>query len=261
VSRVSRPLVIGNWKMNLDHVEAVHLTQQIGVMLRAAPAEHTDVVLAPPFVDLRSVVSVVESERIPAAVAAQHVNDHERGAHTGEVSVAMLARLGVTSVIVGHSERRQNYAMSDEVVAATARAVLAGGLRVTLCVGEDRGVREAGRHEEHVRAQLDSALAGLDAAPGEALTVAYEPIWAIGTGVTASTDQVRDMTDYLRASLSARALGASRVLYGGSVTPDNASELVSGAGVDGFLVGGASLGAESFLAIVRAANDCYAGQR
>src|SRR5579872_1602683 len=112
----ARPLVMGNWKMNLDHVAAVHLVQQLGVLLRATPAEHTDVVVAPPFVDLRSVVSVVQSERIPVAVGAQHANPHAAGAHTGEVSVAMLSRLGVTSVIVGHSERRRSYAMSDEVV-------------------------------------------------------------------------------------------------------------------------------------------------
>ena len=163
---MARRLVIGNWKMNLDHVEAVHLTQQVGVMLRATPAEHTDVVLAPPFVDLRSVTSVVESERIPVAVGAQHVNPHDHGAHTGEVSVGMLARLGVTSVIVGHSERRALYAMTDEVVAATLRAVVAGGLRPVLCVGEDLVVREEGRHEAHVRAQLHQRPEPARRAPG-----------------------------------------------------------------------------------------------
>jgi triosephosphate isomerase len=260
-SRVGRPLVIGNWKMNLDHVEAVHLTQQLGVMLRATPAEHTDVVVAPPFVDLRSVVSVVESERIPIAVAAQHVNPHDHGAHTGEVSAGMLRRLGIASVIVGHSERRQSYAMTDEVVAATLRAVVSGGLRAVLCVGEDLAVREEGGHEPHVRAQLESALAGIEGRFADAVTVAYEPIWAIGTGVSASTEQVRALTGYLRATLGALGLREARVLYGGSVNPDNAAELVSGAGVDGFLVGGASLKAESFYAIVQACNGCYAGQR
>ncbi len=251
---MARRLVIGNWKMNLDHVEAVHLTQQVGVMLRATPAEHTDVVLAPPFVDLRSVTSVVESERIPVAVGAQHVNPHDHGAHTGEVSVGMLARLGVTSVIVGHSERRALYAMTDEVVAATLRAVVAGGLRPVLCVGEDLVVREEGRHEAHVRAQLTSALSPLDERLVGSLTLAYEPVWAIGTGVTATTDQVRSMTSFLRATLASLGLASTRVLYGGSVNADNAGELVFGGGVDGFLVGGASLRAESFLAIVAACN-------
>jgi triosephosphate isomerase len=259
--RTGRPLVIGNWKMNLDYVEAVHLTQQLGVLLRATPAEHTDVVVAPPFVDLRSVTSVVESERIPIAVAAQHASAHESGAHTGEVSVAMLKRLGVTSVIVGHSERRQAYAMTDEVVAATLRAVLGAGMRAVLCVGEDLAVREAGAHEEHVRAQVRAALGGLDADVVEAVTLAYEPIWAIGTGVAATIDEVRDMTSYLRATLRAQGWDTSRVLYGGSVSPDNATELVEAGGVDGFLVGGASLRAESFHAIVQACNGCYARMR
>ncbi len=261
MNRSGRPLVIGNWKMNHDHVAAVHLVQQLGVLLRAIPAEHTDVVVAPPFVDLRSVVSVVESERIPLAVGAQHVNEHAHGAHTGEVSVGMLSRLGVTSVLVGHSERRQSYAMSDDVVAATLRAVVTGGLRAVLCVGEDLAVREEGRQDEYVRAQLDSALAGLEPAALEAVTVAYEPIWAIGTGVSATIEQVRATTSYLRATVSARGAGDMRVLYGGSVNADNASELVTEGGVDGFLVGGASLTADSFLAIVHACNDCYAKQR
>ncbi|MFI5035732.1 MAG: triose-phosphate isomerase [Acidimicrobiales bacterium] len=261
MARSLRPLVIGNWKMNLDHVEAVHLTQQLGVLLRATPAEHADVALAPPFVDLRSVSSVVESERMPVAVTAQHVNPHDSGAHTGEVSVAMLRRLGVTSVIVGHSERRQNYAMTDEVVAATLRAVGVGGLAPVLCVGEDLELREAGRHESHVRAQLESAVAGLEARVPETLSVAYEPIWAIGTGVSATTEEVRAMTAFVRATLGALGFADSRVLYGGSVNADTAAELASAGGVDGFLVGGASLRADSFFAIVQATSGCYAGQR
>ncbi|HEV2428003.1 MAG TPA: triose-phosphate isomerase [Acidimicrobiales bacterium] len=256
----ARPLVIGNWKMNLDHVEAVHLVTQLGVLLRSAPAEHSDVVVAPPFTDLRSVASVLAAERVPIGLCAQHVNPHAKGAHTGEVSLGMLARLGVEWVIVGHSERRAHYGMTDEVVAATLAATLARGLRAVLCVGEDEGVRAANRHREHVRDQLASALAALDAGALERLTVAYEPIWAIGTGVVATTAQAAEMTAYLRAALAPLGAGSSRVLYGGSVTAENAGELVT-AGVDGFLVGGASLGADSFTAIVRAANDCYAGRR
>ena len=249
----ARALVIGNWKMNLDFVEAVHLVQQLGVSLRATPAEHTDVVVAPPFVDLRSVRSIVDADRIPISVAAQHVNPHAKGAHTGEVSTAMLARLGVEWVLVGHSERRAMYHMDDAVVAETLRAVL--------CVGEDAGVRDAGGHEAHVRAQLESALAGLDVRHREQVTVAYEPVWAIGTGVTATSAQVAEMTRYLRAVLAAQGLVGTRVLYGGSVTPDNAAALVEEGDVDGFLVGGASLVAPSFLAIVQAVNGCYAKRR
>jgi triosephosphate isomerase len=147
-------LVIGNWKMNLDFVEALHLTQQLGVLLKNHPVEHTDVVIAPPFVDLRSVGSILDAERLPVALGAQHVNPQENGAHTGEVSVSMLQRLGVEWVIVGHSERRTNYAMSDEIVASTLRAVVRAGLHAVLCVGEALSVREADEHQNFVAAQL-----------------------------------------------------------------------------------------------------------
>ena len=257
-----KPLVIGNWKMNLDFVEAVHLGQQIGVLLKNRPSEHTEIVVAPPFVDLRSVASIVDSERMPIAVAAQHVNPHENGAHTGEVSASMLKRLGVTWVLVGHSERRAMYAMDDATVALTLRAVVRAGLKAVLCVGEALDVREDGDQDEWVRRQLRSALDGLDERFAELVTVAYEPIWAIGTGLTADVDPgARD--DDARAlgrwprSVCARA----RVLYGGSVNAENAASLVAEGRADGFLVGGASLKAESFLAIVQACDDCYALKR
>ncbi len=197
----TKPLVIGNWKMNLDFVEAVHLGQQIGVLLKNRPSEHTEIVVAPPFVDLRSVASIVDSERIPIAVGAQHVNPNENGAHTGEVSVSMLKRLGVGWVIVGHSERRAMYAMDDAAVALTLRAVVRAGLKAVLCVGEALDVREDGDQDEWVRRQLRSALEGLDDRFAELVTVAYEPIWAIGTGLTADTDQVHSMMTYIRSSL------------------------------------------------------------
>jgi triosephosphate isomerase len=257
----TRSLVIGNWKMNLDFVEALHLGQQIGVILKNRPAEHTDVVLAPPFVDLRTVTSIVDSERMAIEVAAQHVNPHDNGAHTGEVSTSMLKRLGVTWVLVGHSERRTHYFMDDEVVAETLRAVVRAGLRAVLCVGEDGDVRDSGGQSEFVRDQLHAALDGLEPRYVELLTIAYEPIWAIGTGVTASNDQIREMTAFVRSVLTELSMAGTRVLYGGSVNPENAPGIVTDAGVDGFLVGGASLKAESFLAIVQACDDCYAGKR
>ena len=255
------PLVIGNWKMNLDFVEAVHLGQQIGVLLKNRPAEHTEIVLAAPFVDLRSVTSIVDSERIPVAVAAQHVNANENGAHTGEISTSMLKRLNVGWVLVGHSERRALYAMDDDVVAATLRAVVRSGLKAVLCVGEALNVREIGGEDEWVRAQLNSALDGLDEKVRELVSVAYEPIWAIGTGLTASVEQVAAMTEHVRAVLKSHAMGDTRVLYGGSVNGQNAASLVAEGGVDGFLVGGSSLKAESFLAIINACDDCYALKR
>ena len=257
----TKPLVIGNWKMNLDFIEAIHLTQQLGVVLKSRPAEHTEIVIAPPFVDLRSVASIVQSELVPVALGAQHVNPHDNGAQTGEVSVAMLTRLGVEWVLVGHSERRANYAMNDDVVRATVHVVARAGQRVVLCVGETLDVRETGGEPDFVRDQLASALDGLDEKFHDLVTVAYEPIWAIGTGLTATSEQVATMTTHIRSVLSTFGLRESRVLYGGSVTADNAEALILEGAVDGFLVGGASLKAESFLAIVRACDDCYAVKR
>ena len=257
---MSKALVIGNWKMNLDYVEAVHLTQQVAALLASRPAERVDVVLAPPFVDLRSVTSVLEAERASIAVAAQHVSDRENGAFTGEVSVAMLKRLGVSAVIVGHSERRTMYHMDDAVVASTVRAVLRGGLEAVLCVGEDLATREAEVHEAFVSEQLSSALTGVEEF-SEHVTVAYEPIWAIGTGMTATSAQIDAMMTTIRTRLASLGFASSRVLYGGSVNADNAAEIVTEGGVDGFLVGGASLKTESFGAIVHACNDCYAERR
>jgi triosephosphate isomerase len=256
-----KPLVIGNWKMNLDFVEAVHLGQQIGVLLKNRPSEHTEIVIAPPFVDLRSVASIVDSERMAIAVGAQHVNAHENGAHTGEVSASMLKRLGVTWVLVGHSERRAMYGMDDAAVALTLRAVVRAGLKAVLCVGEALDVREDGDQDEWVRHQLRSALDGLDERFAELITVAYEPIWAIGTGLTADVTQVEAMMSHVRSVLGTLKLGDARVLYGGSVNAENAASLVVEGRADGFLVGGASLKAESFLAIIAACDDCYALKR
>ncbi len=256
-----RPLVIGNWKMNLDYVEAVHLVQQIGVVLKNRPLEHTDVVVAPPFVDLRSVASVLEAERFTIALGAQHVNPYDNGPHTGEVSLAMLKRLGVEWVIVGHSERRVHYAMSDEVVRETLRSVVRAGLHAVLCVGEVLALRENGAHEVFVEAQLRSALDGLDETLRALVTVAYEPLWAIGTGINATPEQVREMTVFLRRVLGSLGLAPTAVLYGGSVNAENAASLVGEGEVDGFLVGGASLKADSFSAIFRACDDCYAVKR
>jgi triosephosphate isomerase (TIM) len=257
----SRPLVIGNWKMNLDFVEALHLTQQLGVLLKSRPLEHVDIVVAPPFVDLRTVSSIIDSERMNVQLGAQHVNPHENGPHTGEISTSMLARLNVAWVIVGHSERRTNYDMTDEIVRATTASVVRAGQHAVLCVGETLALREAGEHEAFVEAQLRSALEGLDESLRPLVTVAYEPLWAIGTGVNASSEQVKDMTSFLRGVLRSLSFPETQVLYGGSVNPENAGTLVSESNVDGFLVGGASLKAESFYAILQACDDCYAVKR
>ncbi len=247
--------------MNLDFVEALHLTQQLGVLLRHRPLEHVDVVVAPPFVDLRTVSSVIESERSLVTVAAQHVSEHRAGPFTGEVSVAMLQRLTVAAVIVGHSERRAHYAMDDDVVARTVRAVTASGLDAIVCVGEDGDVRDEGHHVTFVAEQLGRALgAGTESQRGR-VCVAYEPVWAIGRGTSATAEQVREMSRAIREVLVSLNLGDARVLYGGSVNGENASTLLRDGEVQGFLVGGASLRAESFVAILRASDDCYARKR
>jgi triosephosphate isomerase len=258
---MKKPLVIGNWKMNLDFVEAIHLTQQIGVLLKNKPVEHTEMVVVPPFVDIRSVTSVVESDKMPITVGAQHVNVNESGAHTGEISAAMLQRLGVQWVLVGHSERRAMYGMTDEVVAQTLRAIVRQGLRAVLCVGEELSVREADAQNDFVQAQLEAALSGLEEKYRALVTIAYEPVWAIGTGLTADTTQVRAMTEHVRTVAASLSLADATVLYGGSVNAENAASLMAEGGVDGFLVGGASLKAESYVAIAHASDDCYDGKR
>jgi len=257
----TRPLVVGNWKMNLDFVEGLHLVQQLGLLIKNKPVEHTDVVIAPPFVDLRTVSSILDSERLTMSLGAQHVNPNDNGAHTGEISTSMLVRLNVEWVIVGHSERRTHYDMSDQIVAETLRSVVRAGQHAIVCVGENSEQRDAGEYEEFVRAQLESALSGLEERFHPWVTVAYEPLWAIGTGVTATSEQVRDMTVFLRGVLTSLGLATPQVLYGGSVNPENAGTLVREGDVDGFLVGGASLKAESFYAILQACDDCYALKR
>jgi triosephosphate isomerase len=247
--------------MNFDFVEALHLTQQLGVILRNKPVDRVDVMVAPPFVDIRTVSSIIEADRIHMGLAAQHVSSFDAGAYTGEVSALMLKRLNVGAVIVGHSERRGHFGQTDEVVRDTVVQAAKNGLNVILCCGESLEVREGEEHRAFVKAQLEAALSGLSEKYAEAITVAYEPIWAIGTGLTASSDQVAEMMTSIRECLTELGLGDSRVLYGGSVNEENASELISEGKADGFLVGGASLKAESFMAIVGAAQDCYASKR
>jgi triosephosphate isomerase len=247
--------------MNLDFVEGLHLVQQLGVLMKHQPVEHTDVVVAAPFVDLRTVSSIIDSERLAMMLGAQHVNPYENGAHTGEISTSMLTRLSVQWVLVGHSERRVHYGMDDELVALTLESAVRSGLHVVLCVGEERSIRDAGECEGFVEAQLRSALGSLPEKYRELVSVAYEPLWAIGTGVHATSDQVKEMTSFLRGVLRSLSFSESAVLYGGSVNAENAESLLREGEMDGFLVGGASLKAESFYAILRACDDCYAIKR
>src|SRR5579875_1105031 len=251
-----QPLVSGNWKMHHDHIEALHTVRDLGLRIKPDDVAAVDVSIHPPFTDLRTVQTLVEAESIPVALGAQHCNDHDRGAFTGEVSPQMLARLGVRYVIVGHSERRQHFGMTDDAVAATLRAVLRHGMTPILCVGETQEERAAGSTETRLAAQLHAALAGLDAAQVAGIVVAYEPIWAIGSGTPASAVDAEDACLFVRqtvATLAGRDAAASlRVQYGGSVNAENAAELAAEPDVDGLLVGGASLDAAGFLEIVRA---------
>ena len=253
-----RPLVVGNWKMNLDHVEAIHLTQQLGVLLRTISHEHTDVIVMPPFVDLRSVSSVMEADRLPMHLGAQHVSQFEGGAYTGEISVEMLKRLGVKTVLVGHSERRQHFHMDDDVLMATFETVLRAGLTPLLCIGESQEIRDGGRYAKFVAEQIRAVMNATFERP---IMVAYEPLWAIGTGTSATTEQVAEMVDIIRHALPLHIATSTPVLYGGSVNAANAHELAQNGDVNGFLVGGASLKADEFVAIVAATNDCYPKSR
>jgi triosephosphate isomerase (TIM) len=252
-----RPLVAGNWKMHLNHLEAIALVQKLAFTLNAKELEAVEVAVLPPFTDLRSVQTLVDGDGLRLAYGAQDLSPHEKGAHTGDISGAMLAKLGCTYVVVGHSERREHHGETDEVVRAKAAAVVRSGLVPLLCVGEGLDVRRAGGQVAHCVAQLTAALQGLPAEALATLVVAYEPVWAIGTGEVATPDDAQEVCAALRARLAELAgdgvAAGVRVLYGGSVKPDNAADTLGKPDVDGALVGGASLSADDFAAICRAA--------
>jgi len=256
-----RPLVAGNWKMHKDHVEAIHLVQDIALRLAGAGADHVEVAVHPPFTDLRTVQRVLDDRRIPVELGAQHCSDHDAGAYTGEIAPPMLARLGVRYVLVGHSERRQHFGMDDRTVAATLRAVLDHGMTPICCVGESAEERDAGSAPTRLADQVRAATGTLAPEAAASLVVAYEPIWAIGTGRAAGADDAQEACATVRAELSelfgADTSSRTRVLYGGSVVPENAAELVECPDVDGALVGSASLEGGRFVDIIRAVAGCY----
>jgi triosephosphate isomerase len=252
-----RPLIAGNWKMHLNHLEAIAHVQKLAFTLKPAELDAVEVVVLPPFTDLRSVQTLVDGDRLPLGYGAQDLSPHPAGAYTGDISGPMLARLGCRYVVVGHSERREHHHETDEVVAGKLRAALEHGLTPILCVGEREQVRDASEHEAHIVGQLDAAVADLPTEAARSLVVAYEPVWAIGTGRTASAADAQEVAGAVRGRLAGR-FGADvaagiRVLYGGSVKPGNAAETLAQPDVDGALVGGASLVADDFAAIVRCA--------
>ena len=245
-----KPLISGNWKMHLNHFEALKLVQELSYVVTTDDVEEVDISLHPPFTDIRTVQTVCESDRLPFHVGAQHCHFEEKGAFTGEVAPSMLAKLNVSYVIVGHSERREVFGETDEMVNAKTKAILANEMIPIVCCGETLEEREAGGAEEKVSNQVRAALAGLSAEQVGALVIAYEPIWAIGTGKTASAEDAQTMCAFVRATVAdafgKEAAESVRIQYGGSVKPTNAYELLSQSDIDGALVGGASLEAESF---------------
>ena len=249
------PLISGNWKMHHNHFEAISTVQKLAYLLHKDDYDVVDVSVHPPFTDLRSVQTVLEADEIPIALGAQHCHWEEKGAFTGEISPAFLAKLNVTYVITGHSERRELFGETDEMVNTKAKAILKWGMTPIICCGETLAEREAGGTDQKVAGQVRAALAGLKPEQVAGLVIAYEPIWAIGTGRTASAEDAQTVCALVRATVAevagAEAADAVRIQYGGSVKPSNAAELMGQPDIDGALVGGASLVADDFAGIVQ----------
>jgi triosephosphate isomerase len=251
------PLMAGNWKMNLDHLQATHLVQKLAWALKDAKHDYSsvEVVVVPPFTDLRSVQTLVDADKLDLGYGAQDISAHASGAYTGEISGAMLTKLGVTYAVVGHSERREYHDETDAIVSAKAKAALANRIAPIICVGEGLDVRRAGEQVSYTLAQVEGAYAGIEAADAVTTVVAYEPVWAIGTGEVATPDDAQEVCGAIRDQLarlySRDVADKIRVLYGGSVKSGNVASIMAQPDVDGALVGGASLDADEFAAIVR----------
>lgn len=248
------PLMAGNWKMHHNHLEAIQVVQKLSFRLTNQDYDRVEVVVCPPFTALRSVQTTLDGDRIPIGLGAQNCHWESSGAYTGEVSPPMLAKLNVKYVIVGHSERRELFGETDETVAKKLRAVLAAGMSPIVCVGETLDERERGITHAKCCGQIEAAFAGLSSANAERCVVAYEPIWAIGTGRNATADDADATIGVIRARLREQ-LGETadqmRILYGGSIKPGNIAELMAMPEVDGGLVGGASLDPDDFARVIR----------
>ena len=256
------PLIAGNWKMNLNHKQAIGELQKFSFTLPKEYYEKVDVSFMVPFTDIRTAQTLVEGDKLKITYGAQDISQHESGAYTGEVSGSMLAALGCTYAVVGHSERREYHNESDELVAAKAAAAITNGISPIVCVGEPLEIREAGTHVDYVVEQTRNSLSGLDAAALAKTVIAYEPVWAIGTGKVASADDAQEVCAAIRElvkELAGEEVAAGiRILYGGSVKTGSIAEIVSKPDVDGGLVGGASLSGEEFAKL--AANAANANQ-
>jgi triosephosphate isomerase len=251
------PIMAGNWKSNLNHQEAVVLVQKLAWTLSDKRHDYSkvEVVVVPPFTDLRSVQTMVDGDRLSIKYGAQDVSMHDGGAYTGEISAAMLAKLGCSYVVVGHSERREHHGESDETVNAKAHKALAAGMTPIVCVGEGLDVRKAGEQVPHTLAQVDGSLAGFTAEQVAGLVIAYEPVWAIGTGEVATPEDAQEVCGAIRARVREvhgdAAADGVRIQYGGSVKASNVAGIMDKPDVDGCLVGGASLQADEFAGICR----------
>lgn len=249
------PLIAGNWKMNMDHVQAVALIEKLATELddRHFDYAQTDVVVIPPYTALRSAQTVIDADNLDLKLGAQDVAVYESGAYTGEISASMLAKLGVSYVVVGHSERREYHGETDDLVGQKGKAVLGQGMTPIICCGEVLQVRKAGTHVDHVVNQIEAALNGYTKDDAKKVVIAYEPVWAIGTGEVATPADAEEVCkairDLLKALFDEETADAIRILYGGSVKSSSIKELMSQPNVDGALVGGASLDADEFAKI------------
>ncbi len=250
-----KPFMAGNWKMNLDHLEAIAHVQKVAFGLSAEDLEAVEVGVMVPFTDIRSVQTLVDADKLGVVYGSQDISAHDKGAYTGEISGAMLSKLGCTYAVIGHSERRQYHGEDDALVNAKVKAAYKYGLVPIMCIGEVKEEREAGIQEQVTLGQLDGGLADIPAEQAEVIVIAYEPVWAIGTGLTATPQDAQDMCSAIRGRLvelySQEVADKIRIQYGGSVKAANAAEIMAGADVDGALIGGASLDADEFVAIAK----------
>lgn len=251
-----KPLMAGNWKMNMNHVEATGLVQKLAWTLadKEYDGSTVDCVVIPPFTDLRTVQTLIDGDKFPLGLGAQNVSEHDAGAYTGEISAEMLAKLGVSYVVVGHSERREYHGETDALINAKAQKVLAATMTPIICCGEGLDIRKAGHHVEYTLEQVRGCLADLTAEQVASLVIAYEPVWAIGTGEVATPEDAQEVCGAIRKEVAAlydaATAEAIRIQYGGSVKASNVAEIMAQPDVDGALVGGASLKAEEFASIV-----------
>jgi triosephosphate isomerase len=250
-----RPMMAGNWKMNLNHLEAIALVQKLAFSLPEKQLDEIEVVVLPPFTDIRSVQTLIDGDKLLLGYGAQDISAHPNGAYTGEISGAMLAKLGCQYAVVGHSERRAYHAESDELVNVKVRAAMAHNIAPILCMGEVLEIREEGRHVDHCLVQLEAGINGLSADQVEKTIIAYEPVWAIGTGRTATPEDAQEVIGAIRGRLAELRPGPTadrvRILYGGSVKANNIADIMAQPDIDGALIGGASLDAEEFVKICR----------